>query len=103
MNDYVFFSIAYMPIIIIGFIVAFLIFFDPKNQDLENKSLKKKIRIFIHSFILSTFISFIAFEIFIYLLFPLSLSVALSGGVAYFGTDKINSIIEKVLKSKFGI
>ncbi|PAF42760.1 phage holin family protein [Helicobacter sp. 11S02629-2] len=90
---------AYMAVIFVAIFVALVMMLDPKRQMCEEGKpcLGRKIRHVIHSLGLSIFICYVSYEIFVYFGFYKNLAVALSGAVSYFGTDKINQIIDKLI------
>lgn len=89
----------YLFILIVGFVIGILFLIKGYEKE-EIKTRKQFVRYVIHGILISMFITWAGFEIFIYLGLPYKLSVAMGGGMAYLGTDRLTMMLEKVIQSK---
>ena len=99
MNDWLEELKEHLFILVVGLVISIL--FLIRGYEKENiKTRKQFIRYVIHGILISMFITWAGFEVFIYFGLPYKLSVAMGGGMAYLGTDRLTMILEKVIQSK---
>lgn len=98
MNDIVAYLGAY-TIYFVG-LIAGVLHIARHYDDEKLDNLHKKIRYFIHGIIGSMFFTYVIFEILLYFGFNERVSVAMAGGVAYLGAEKVSDILEDFLKKK---
>lgn len=99
MNEWLETIKEYLFILIIGFIIGVLFLIKGYDKE-EITSRTQLIRYVFHGIVVSMFITWAGFEIFIYFGLPYQLSVALGGAVAYLGTDRLVMIVERIIQKK---
>lgn len=100
----------YFFVFIVGFCVALISLLNPNTYTMKEQEDAKKIKrarwkvaYIFHGCLLSMFVCYVSFEIMIHFEFSYRLSVALSGAIAYFGADRVNNIIERLINKKLGL
>ena len=86
-------------ILIVGFVIGILFLIKGYEKE-EIKTRHQFFRYVIHGILISMFITWAGFEVFIYLGLPYKLSVAMGGGMAYLGTDRLTMMLEKIIQNK---
>ncbi|PAF41125.1 phage holin family protein [Helicobacter sp. 11S02596-1] len=89
-------------ILIIGLIVGFLFVL----RSIEEKPIEtiwQGVRFVIYGVGSSMFITWLGFELFLYLGLPTSLAAALGGGFGFIGANTIAGLIIRVFKAKTGL
>lgn len=99
MNDFFENLKEYLFVLVIGLIIGILFLIKGYEQT-EIKTKGQLFRYVIHGVLISMFITWLGFEVFIYAGLPYQLSVALGGALAYLGTDRLVMIIEKFIQKK---
>lgn len=99
MNDWLETLKEHIFILIVGFVIGILFLIKGYEKE-EIKTRRQFIRYVIHGILISMFITWAGFEVFIYFGLPYKLSVAMGGGMAYLGTDRLTMMLEKVIQSK---
>lgn len=89
----------YFFILIVGLVIGVLFVI----KGYEKEEIQTRVQLFryvFHGILISMFITWFGFEVFIYFGLPYKLSVALGGALAYLGTDRLTMMLEKFIQSK---
>ena len=92
----------YFFILLVGFVIGVL-FVLKGYEKVEIKTRAAHIRYVLHGVVGSMFITWLGFELFLYLGLPDKLSIALGGLLAYLGTDKVATLFENFIQKKLDI
>ncbi len=102
MNNFIEFFEKYTFILGIGFIMGVL-FILKGYERVQITSKLAHARYVISGIVGSMFITWLGYELFLFIGLPNSFSVALGGLLAYLGADKIADVFEHLLYKKLGI
>ena len=89
----------YLAVIIFGALIAFAIALK-RYDEAEGKTIHQKIRHVVHSFAISMFLTWLGYEVFLYAHLPQGLSVALGGGFAFVGAERLVVMLDKFIDKK---
>lgn len=99
MNDFFESLKEYLFVLVIGFLIGVLFLIKGYEKE-EVKTKWQLFRYVFHGVLISMFITWLGYEVFVYVGLPYQLSVALGGGLAYLGTDRLVMIVERFIQKK---
>lgn len=97
-----FYKHIYLLVLFVGFWAGSMFSFRVlREEDIKTRS--EKIQFVIYGVSSSMFMTWIGFELFVYLGLPIALSCALGGGAGFIGAETIARIVITAFKKKTGI